>query len=62
MTVNENDLGQLLKDLRCTKRNGYYYVFAPAGGVKTGWQTILRSKNPFGPYEYKVVLRQGVLL
>ena len=41
------------------KRNGYYYIFAPAGGVKTGWQTILRSKNPFGPYEYKVVLRQG---
>ena len=40
-------------------RNGYYYVFAPAGGVKTGWQTVLRSKNPFGPYEYKVVLRQG---
>ena len=41
------------------KRNGWYYIFAPAGGVKTGWQTILRSKNPFGPYEYKVVLRQG---
>lgn len=41
------------------KRNGWYYVFAPAGGVKTGWQTVLRSKNPFGPYEYKVVLRQG---
>ena len=41
------------------KRNGWYYVFAPAGGVKTGWQTVLRSKNPFGPYEYKVVMRQG---
>ena len=41
------------------KRNGWYYVFAPAGGVKTGWQTVLRSKNVFGPYEYKVVLRQG---
>lgn len=41
------------------KRNGWYYVFAPAGGVKTGWQTILRSKSPWGPYEYKVVLRQG---
>ena len=41
------------------KRNGYYYIFAPAGGVKTGWQTILRSKNVFGPYEYRVVLRQG---
>ncbi len=41
------------------KRNGYYYIFAPAGGVKTGWQTVLRSKNIYGPYEYKVVLRQG---
>jgi len=41
------------------KRNGYYYIFAPAGGVKTGWQTILRSKNIFGPYEDKIVLEQG---
>ena len=41
------------------KRNGYYYIFAPAGGVSTGWQTILRSKNVFGPYEEKVVLHQG---
>ena len=41
------------------KRNGWYYVFAPAGGVKTGWQTVLRARNPFGPYEYRVVMRQG---
>lgn len=41
------------------KRNGWYYIFAPAGGVKTGWQTVLRSKNIWGPYEYKVVMRQG---
>lgn len=41
------------------KRNGYYYVFAPAGGVSTGWQLILRSKNIFGSYEEKVVLEQG---
>ncbi len=41
------------------KRNGYYYIFAPAGGVETGWQTILRSKNIYGPYEDKVVLHQG---
>lgn len=40
------------------KRNGWYYIFAPAGGVKTGWQTVLRSRDIFGPYEYKVVLRQ----
>ncbi|HEX2682588.1 MAG TPA: glycoside hydrolase 43 family protein, partial [Ferruginibacter sp.] len=41
------------------KRNGYYYIFAPAGGVSTGWQTILRSKNIYGPYERRVVLDQG---
>ncbi|MGG9963509.1 glycoside hydrolase family 43 protein [Ferruginibacter sp. SUN106] len=41
------------------KRNNYYYIFAPAGGVSTGWQTILRSKNIYGPYERKVVLEQG---
>lgn len=41
------------------KRNGYYYIFAPAGGVATGWQLVLRSKNIYGPYEEKVVLEQG---
>ncbi|MDQ0920664.1 glycoside hydrolase 43 family protein [Paenibacillus sp. V4I5] len=41
------------------KRNGYYYIFAPAGGVPTGWQTILRSRSITGPYEDKIVLHQG---
>ena len=41
------------------KRNGYYYIFAPAGGVKPGWQTVLRSRNIWGPYEEKIVLHQG---
>jgi beta-xylosidase len=41
------------------KHNGYYYIFAPAGGVSTGWQTILRSKSIYGPYERKVVMDQG---
>lgn len=41
------------------KRNGWYYIFAPAGGVKCGWQTVLRSRSIFGPYEYRVVMRQG---
>jgi beta-xylosidase len=41
------------------KRNGYYYIFAPAGGVPTGWQTVLRSKNIYGPYEDKIVMDQG---
>lgn len=55
---NENDQ-VTIEGPKMYKRNGWYYVFAPAGGVKTGWQTVLRSKNPFGPYEYKVVMRQG---
>lgn len=41
------------------RRNGYYYIFAPAGGVSTGWQLALRSRNIYGPYERKVVLEQG---
>lgn len=41
------------------KRNGYYYIFAPAGGVTDGWQTVLRSKSIDGPYEEKVVLHEG---
>lgn len=41
------------------KRNGYYYVFAPAGGVPIGWQTVMRSKNIYGPYEKRKVLEQG---
>jgi len=41
------------------KRDGWYYILAPAGGVKDGWQTVLRSRNIFGPYEPKVVLHQG---
>lgn len=41
------------------KRNGWYYIFAPAGGVQTGWQMLARSKNIYGPYEHKVVLHQG---
>jgi len=41
------------------KRNGYYYLFAPAGGVATGWQIVLRSKNLYGPYDRKIVMDQG---
>ena len=41
------------------KRNGYYYILAPAGGVEGGWQLALRSKNVYGPYEPKIVMAQG---
>ncbi len=41
------------------KRNGWYYVFAPAGGVKQGWQSVFRSRRIDGPYEERIVLAQG---
>jgi beta-xylosidase len=41
------------------KRHGFYYLFAPAGGVTSGWQLVLRSENVYGPYEAKVVMAQG---
>ncbi len=40
------------------KRNGWYYISAPSGGVPTGWQTIFRSRDIYGPYEEKIVLAQ----
>jgi beta-xylosidase len=41
------------------KRGGYYYIFAPFGGVSTGAQVVLRSRSIYGPYEHRVVLHQG---
>lgn len=54
-----HDKHETVEGSKFYKRNGYYYIFAPAGGVATGWQLILRSKNIYGPYEEKVVLEQG---
>lgn len=41
------------------RRGSYYYIFAPAGGVATGWQLVLRAKDLYGPWEEKIVLDQG---
>ncbi len=41
------------------KRNGWYYIFAPAGGVPTGWQTVLRAASLQGPWQARVALHQG---
>lgn len=41
------------------KRDGYYWIMCPAGGVETGWQLAMRAKSPYGPYEWKRVMEQG---
>ena len=51
--------GPVAEGTKWLKRNGYYYLIIPEGGVGTGWQTVLRSKNVYGPYEKRVVLEQG---
>ena len=59
LVYDGHDIDPTIEGPKFYKRNGYYYLFAPAGGVSTGWQTVLRSKNIYGPYERKIVLDQG---
>jgi|SRR5581483_3943540 len=59
IVYNEPDEQPTLEGPKFHKRDGWYIISAPAGGVETGWQLILRSKNVYGPYEPKIVLEQG---
>ena len=49
----------ILEGPKVYKRNGYYYIFAPIGGVSTGPQAVMRSRSIQGPYEYRSVLNPG---
>ena len=51
--------GPVAEGTKWLKKDGYYYLIIPEGGVESGWQTVLRSRNIYGPYERKVVLEQG---
>lgn len=44
---------------KLSKHGGFYYVFAPAGGVRDGYQAVFRSRDIYGPYENRIVLEQG---
>lgn len=59
MVFDGHEQDPTLEGPKFYKRNGYYYIFAPAGGVATGWQLVLRSKNVYGPYERRNVMDQG---
>ena len=47
--------GKVAEGPKLFKRKGYYYISLPEGGVETGWQTVLRSRDIYGPYERKEV-------
>lgn len=59
LIIDGHEKDTTLEGPKIYKRHGYYYVFAPAGGVKPGWQLVYRSKSIYGPYERRVVLAQG---
>ncbi|MCC8019047.1 MAG: glycoside hydrolase 43 family protein [Rikenellaceae bacterium] len=54
-----HDLDPTVEGPKFYKKDGYYYILCPAGGVATGWQLALRSRDPFGPYDRRVVMAQG---
>lgn len=51
--------GPVAEGPKMFKKDGYYYISIPEGGVGEGWQTILRSRNIYGPYESRRVLETG---
>jgi len=61
VVVNANAIPdyRTLEGPKFYKRNGWYYIFAPAGGVREGWQSVFRSRSIYGPYENRIVLEQG---
>ncbi len=54
--VFTGDIRRGLEGMHVYKLNGYYYLYGTYGGLD-GIQVALRSKNIYGPYEQKVVIR-----
>jgi beta-xylosidase len=59
IVFHEPDRYPTLEGPKFLKKDRWYYILAPAGGVENGWQVALRSTNIYGPYEGKTVLSQG---
>lgn len=59
IVFHEPEKHPTLEGPKFLKKDGWYYILAPAGGVETGWQVALRAKEIYGPYEDKIVLQQG---
>jgi beta-xylosidase len=54
--IYTGDIRRGLEGSHVYKINGYYYLYCTYGGLD-GFQAALRSKNIYGPYEQKVVIR-----
>jgi beta-xylosidase len=56
--VFTGDIRSGLEGSHVYKINGYYYLYSTYGGGD-GFQVALRSKNIYGPYEEKIVIRDN---
>ncbi|HTY35463.1 MAG TPA: family 43 glycosylhydrolase, partial [Bacteroidota bacterium] len=54
--VFNGDIRRGLEGTHIYKINGYYYLYCTYGGLD-GFQAAFRSKNIYGPYEERVVIR-----
>jgi beta-xylosidase len=54
-----DDVHPTIEGPKFYRHDGWYYLLAPAGGVKPGWQLAARCKEPLGTYEVKRVMEQG---
>lgn len=60
--VDENTSGRgwtTLEGPKLYRHGGYYWIFAPVGGVTGGSQAVYRARDIRGPYEARIVLEQG---
>ncbi len=62
VVIDENSSGRgwnTLEGPKLYRHGGYYWIFAPVGGVTGGSQAVYRAKDIRGPYEARIVLEQG---
>lgn len=59
IVFHEPEKHPTLEGPKFLKKDGWYYLLAPAGGVTAGWQVALRAHSIYGPYEDKIVLERG---
>lgn len=59
VVFHEPERHPTLEGPKFLKKDGWYYILAPAGGVATGWQTVLRAREVYGPYKDRTVMLQG---
>jgi len=49
----------VLEGPKIYRRAGELWIFAPAGGVATGWQYAFRALDWSGPWDHRIILAQG---